>query len=525
MTSVAPRRAGMRRWALTAAALAAALAVLLASAALRLGTRTTPPPAAGAPPLPQPDPVPPRVAYDGPRDLAGPVVLRARVVSARARIVAVTWRLDGRPLGTDTTAPYALAADASLLAPGRHRMRVEAVDRLGVRAESAPVRVRARGGFGGLSVAGPGPAFERARAALARGHVTVRLGPGSYPVRGLSLGDGARLVGAGPRTVLAAAGGGTALVTVRARDVELAGLALDGRGRIDSGVVVLGGAARVRLARLRIAGVRQNGVHAWGPHAGISVQDSSIAGAGAYGAGVYDQGSDDSRDTSVVRTAIRGFRGYGILFAQRYYGRPSAALHSLALDNRIADIVDPAVANGTREGGIWSGGVAAAIIGNAIRDTGWDGIETVGSSRGTSIVANDIARTGVGIYLEHETIRSLIARNTIAHVTTGINSEWRYGGLGNADNTLTGNRIIGASETGVFIDVAGDGNRIAGNLVIGGAGPAIVLQGASRNLVSGNRACARPGPVVRLQSAGYDNGAAAHSLRNRVVGNVRSCAP
>jgi parallel beta-helix repeat protein len=516
----------MRGSAITAAALAAALGALLTSAALQFDTRQTPSPAAGAPPLPPAEPEPPRVAYAGLRDLAGPVVLRARVVSARARIVAVTWRLDGRPLGTDTTAPYTLATDASLLPPGRHHLRVEAVDRLGARAESAPVRVRARGAFGGLSVPGPGPAFERAVAALARGHVAVRLGPGEYPVRGLSLGNGARLVGAGPSTVLAAAaGGGPALVTVRARDVELAGLALDGGGRVDSGVAVFGGAARVRLTRLRIAGVRENGVHAWGGHAEVSVQDSSIAGAGAYGAGVYDQGSDDSRDTSVVRTAIRGFRGYGIDFAQRYYGRPSAALHSLALDNRIADIVDPAVANGTREGGIWSGGVAAAIVGNAIRDTGWDGIETVGSSRGTSIVANDIARTRVGIYLEHETIRSLIARNTIAGVITGINSEWRYGGRGNSDNTLTGNRISDASETGLFIDVAGDGNRIAGNLVIGGAGPAIVLQGASRNLVSGNRACARPGPVVRLQSAGYDNGVAAHSLGNRVTGNVRSCAP
>jgi parallel beta-helix repeat protein len=515
----------MRRWAITAAALAAALAVLLASAVLQLDTRPTPLPAAGAPPLPQPEPEPPRVAYAGPRDLAGPVVLRARVVSAPARIVAVTWRLDGRPLGTDTTAPYALAADASLLPPGPHRVRVEAVDRLGVRADSAPVRVRARGPFGGLSVTGPGPAFERALAALARGHVAVRLGPGSYPVSGLSLGNGARLVGVGPRTVLAAAGGGPALVAVRGRDVELAGLALDGGGRVDSGVAVLSGAARVRLARLQIAGVRENGVHAWGAHAEVSVQDSSIAGAGAYGAGVYDQGSDRSRDTSVVRTAISGFRGYGIDFAQRYYGRPSAALHSLALDNRIADIADPAVADGTREGGIWSGGVAAAIVGNAIHDTGWDGIETVGSSRGTSIVANDIARTRVGIYLEHETIRSLIARNAIAEVITGINSEWRYGGLGNSDNTLTGNRISDAAQTGLFIDVAGDGNRIAGNLVIGGAGPAIVLQGASGNLVSGNRACARPGPVVQLQSAHFDNGVAAHSLRNRVVGNVRSCAP
>ena len=44
-----------------------------------------------------------------------------------------------------------------------------------------------------------------------------------------------------------------------------------------------------------------------------------------------------------------------------------------------------------------------------MRDTGWDGIQTVGSSRGVAIVGNDVAGTRVGIYLEHETNRSLIA--------------------------------------------------------------------------------------------------------------------
>ena len=44
-------------------------------------------------------------------------------------------------------------------------------------------------------------------------------------------------------------------------------------------------------------------------------------------------------------------------------------------------------------------------------NTGWDGIQTVGSSHGTTIVGNDIARTRTGIYVEHETTRSLIAGN------------------------------------------------------------------------------------------------------------------
>jgi nitrous oxidase accessory protein NosD len=167
--------------------------------------------------------------------------------------------------------------------------------------------------------------------------------------------------------------------------------------------------------------------------------------------------------------------------------------------------------------------VAATIIGNRVRDTGWDGIQTVGSSRGTSIVDNDIARTRTGIYIEHETTRSLIAGNAIAQVITGINVEWRYGGHGSAQNTYAGNRIVAPTQSGLFIDVAGDRNRIVRNVVAGGGGPAIVLQGASDNEVTGNRLCAGGrGPVVQLRSAHHDDGVQASSLRNRLSDNTRA---
>ncbi len=68
----------------------------------------------------------------GPERLTKPVALGA---NARAlpgsRVAAVSWFLDGRPLGSDTTKPYRLDVDPALLPQGRHRLRVEAVDNLG----------------------------------------------------------------------------------------------------------------------------------------------------------------------------------------------------------------------------------------------------------------------------------------------------------------------------------------------------------------------------------------------------------
>jgi parallel beta-helix repeat protein len=459
----------------------------------------------------------PRVAYVGPRHLRGAVTLRARVRPGGQRIVAATFMLDDRPLGTATSAPYTLDVDAALLPRGRHRLRVDVVDRLGRHSSSAPVAVHTSGTPGGIFAASPAHGLDAALAALARGHVTVRLGPGRYPVAHVEMGSGAQLVGAGSGTVLEATEPSWSLVTARGTGVRMSDLAIDGAGRAERGIGVADGSHDVRLQRLQIRGITDSGVDIWGAHSGVSVQDSTIDGGGASGAGVGDRGSDASSDSSVIRTEISGFRGWGVIFMQREYDRPHAAANALALDNRISAISDPAAADGTHEGAIWSGGVRAAIIGNQIRDIGWDGIQTVGSSRDVTVVGNDIARTMTGIYLEHETNGSLFADNVIADVVTGINSEWRYEDAGSGTNTFVGNTILRPTQTGIFIDVAGNQNRLVDNTVVGGTGPAIVLQGASDNVVAGNAACARPGqPMVVQQSAHYDNGQPANSLRNRI---------
>ena len=512
-------------WAIAVLLACAVALVVMASAADRGASGRGEPPRAGAS-FAKLAPVPARAAvrYAGPRRIAGRTTLRARVAKRSARTVAVTFLLDGRPLGTDTVPPFAVDVEAALLPAGRHRIRVVAVDALGSRGASRAVRVRVGKGSGDILTATPSRGLSAALAALARGHVTVQLAPGRYHLGHLELGSGARLTGSGRGTVLTAARDGWSLVTVSGRGVRLSDLVIDGADRAERAIGVASGSHDVRLQRLRIEGVRETGIEVWGAHSGISIQDSVIAGAGAEGTGVFELGSDASRDMSVIRTSISGFRSHGIDFAQRDYDRRDAARHGLALDNRISDIDDPSAASGTHEGAIWSGGVAAAIIGNRIRDTGWDGIQTVGSSTRTTIVDNHIARTRVGIYLEHETNDSLVARNVIADVATGINSEWRYDGAGSGSNTLEGNLVVRPAETGIFIDVAGDGNRLADNVVVGGSGPAVVLQGASDNVVTGTAACGRDGePLVVQRSAHYDDGRAAHSLRNRLAGNGERC--
>jgi parallel beta-helix repeat protein len=481
----------------------------------------------------------PRVEYLGPESITEPTNLKARARAKSGRVVAVTFLLDGRPLGSDTTPPYALDVDPALVPEGRHRLRVVAVDSLGRRTSTTPVEVSTAPSSSPVVTATPERGLRRALAALDRGGVTVRLGPGRYRLSEVEIRSGARLIGAGPRTVISAPRGQRywALLIAKGKNIRISDLTLDGGGNIAGddeggiGVAVFDGSRDVRLQRLRMTRVRRDGVNVWGAYSNISIQDSQIESDGGGEAGVVALGSDKSRDTSVIRNRVRGFTSFGIILQQQEYGRPAADLHGVVLDNVVSDIRDPSRDGcwtaakyqtpgcGTNEGGIWTGGVEAAVIGNTVRRARWDGIETVGSSTRTTVVRNRIYNTRTGIYLEHSTHRSLFANNLIVDARTGINVEWWHEGAGSTRNTFANNRIVNSG--GLVIDVGGDNNRILGNVFVGGPRPAIILQGSSNNLVQGNRGCRGPaGALVGFDEARYDDGRPAVSLRNRLVRNV-----
>jgi Right handed beta helix region len=483
----------------------------------------------------------PTVEFLGPDRVSRPTELRAQASAGPgSRVVAVTFVLGRRPLGTDTTPPYLLDVDPALLPQGTQALRVEAVDNLGRRASAGPREVTIEPQGSKILDAAPGASFRRARAALDDGNVTVRLAPGRYDVDELALRSGSRLVGSGPRTILRAPPGRRywALLVAKGKNIRISDLTLDGGGPVSGdseggiGVAIFDGSSDVRLQRLRLIRVRTDGVNTWGAHSNISIQDSRIEGDGTAEAGIVALGSDESRDTSAIRNRVRGFRGFGILLQQQEHGRPAADLHGLVLDNVVSDIRDPSRDGcwtaakyrtpgcGTNEGGIWTGGVEASVIGNVVRRARWDGIETVGSSTRTTIVDNEIYDTRTGIYLEHATHRSLIARNLIVDALTGINVEWRHEGAGSSRNTFADNRIVSA-ETGIFVDVGGDHHRILRNVFVRGGGPAIVLQGSSHNVVRANRACGGAGqPLVAFSEARFDDGRRARPRNNRLHGNV-----
>ena len=80
--------------------------------------------------------------------------------------------------------------------------------------------------FGMVIVTSPSLQWKKF-AALAHGHTTVRLLPGRYHLTEIRLGSGARLVGSGPRTIIAAPRGSYwALLVASGQKIRVSDLAM-----------------------------------------------------------------------------------------------------------------------------------------------------------------------------------------------------------------------------------------------------------------------------------------------------------
>ncbi len=133
------------------------------------------------------------------------------------------------------------------------------------------------------------------------------------------------------------------------------------------------------------------------------------------------------------------------------------------------------------------------------------------------IVGNRVSDTRVGIYLEHSTTRSTIARNVVEDTETGISVEWEYSGVRSGQNVFKGNHVVRASSVGLFIDVGADDNRVVANRLDARVA-GIVLQGSSQNHVSLNLVC-RAAAAVEQRVGLWDDGRAAKPVANRLEGN------
>ncbi len=472
----------------------------------------------------------PVVAVTGSSPAAGGLVrFEAAASVAGARVSVVDFLVDGVVVGSDSAAPFSFDWNPGGLAAGSHVLTAAASSPEGGYAVSAPASVSTSGQLVATREVSPSQSLAAAVDALPAAGGTVHLAAGVYTVKDLWLGNGVQLIGSGPSTVLKPAAGSSydSVLNIRGAGASVRSLTVDGNAAAQTGgagwaIQVGPGSRDVVISDVRIADARREGVHLWGDHQRVSIQDSVIDGGGNASAGVMDRIADaTSGDTSVLRTAVRNVRDYGINFFPWTPAKVYPGARALAVGNVIEHVQNVATDNGTNEGGIWTGGVDAVIRDNVVTDTGWDGIQTIGMTSRSVIAGNRISRTGVGIYAEHQTWDTLIEGNTMTEITgNGINVEWRYSGQGSGRLTIRRNTLTAVGGYGVFVDVGANDNVLADNVVADARLGAVRLQGTTGNLVTGNDFRGTRQAWCAVETTGlFDTGALARSDSNQFRGN------
>jgi parallel beta-helix repeat protein len=433
--------------------------------------------------------------------LSGFATLTATASAETGRVAWVDFLVDGDVVGSDTTAPFSFRLPASDLGAGQHTFAALAVDTSFDRTTSASVVATA-----GTTVytrdVSTSAAFVQAVQDLASTGGSIHLEPGTYALSGaLEIGSNIDIVGSGATTTTIQAAPGTTSDLLRfdnAHDTSLRDATIDYNGGTQSAIYVNLACYDNLFQRLSVIGLSSSryGIQSWQqPGHDFSVQDSSFDGSSdgstaGGSAGIAAYGADPTTsDDSAFRDVVRNFKDYGIEFAARINGVDLPSERSVAVENTVSNISNPATASGTNEAGIWLGGQDGIAYRNIVTQTGWELIWTGTNCYRCLVRENALGSATYGVYLEHSSDGTTIEGNTISDVSFGVNIEWSYfeGTVyrGTTDAVVRGNTITTLNGTGIQGSVSDDGLVVDGNTIRGSKTP-VALQALQHATVEDN---------------------------------------
>jgi uncharacterized secreted repeat protein (TIGR03808 family) len=358
--------------------------------------------------------------------------------------------------------------------------------------------------------------------ATARGRAYA-LPPGTTPVTGFRLPDGAHLVGQADRSKLLLVGDGPLLVASGARRITLESVQFDGAGRAanrDMGLLQMRDVADLRMSGCGVTRFGGNGMlmeRCGGRITGSQFSDHGRAGVFAL----------DSRQLSLDANTVERCGENGLAVWQSAKREDGTLIRG----NRISDIRANAVGSGEYGNAIAlyrAGGVV--VEGNVIRRVAYTGVR---NNSGSNVVVrgNSIQQAGeVAIYSEFSFDGAAISGNTVQDAWVGIEIV-NYADHGGRLSAVSGNVIRGirqgrhpsngAAGGGLGIFVEGD-SAVSGNIVEGaettglrlGWGPSLRDVTATGNTL---RACADGIQISVAPGAG-----AATVVGNTISGATRA---
>lgn len=233
------------------------------------------------------------------------------------------------------------------------------------------------------------------------------------------------------------------------RAVLRAGIVLGGNGG-PPGALIRGLTFSVSDPRKTLQG---DVVHVWGSASGARVLDTRIDGHGVIGAGLVVH---QPAGFVAQRVVARRFLSYGIVVDPNNVDYTTTSPYSLR-DLTIARVSRkvPGSSNGTAEACLWLGS-RGTVQRVSVHDCAISGIWTGTAMTSSRVEDATIARSRVGIYIEHFTTGTTFRRLRFgAGVTRGVNAEWgnhAQGGRPASVDNLIEDAYFRTSHVGVYLD-------------------------------------------------------------------------
>jgi uncharacterized secreted repeat protein (TIGR03808 family) len=363
-------------------------------------------------------------------------------------------------------------------------------------------------------------ALQRAIAEAARTQTPLALAPGVYRVGGISLANGASLVGVRGATKLVFSDGPSLLSAANAVHVTRSGLVLDGgwhRLPERRGLLHVENVRNLKIADCDVVNAGGNALHC----IGVSGEIAGNRFTNAVDAAIH---SLDARGLMIARNNISGAGDNGIQVWRQQDGDDA----SMVIDNRIENIDNRSGGSGQYGNAVNVFRAANVIVrGNRIRNCAFSAVRGNAASN-LHIDGNSIADVReVALYAEFGFQGALIANNTVDGAAVGVSvTNFNDGGRlavvqGNIIRNLLPKRPAGTDPgdgAGIGIAVEAD-TAVTGNVVEYAPFAGIML-GSGRYL----RDVTATGNVVRMAAIGIAvsvaRGAGSALIADNVISGV-----
>jgi hypothetical protein len=231
-----------------------------------------------------------------------------------------------------------------------------------------------------------------------------------------------------------------------------------GRSVLRAGIVLGGNSgppgALIRGLTLSVSDPRKtlhgDAIHVWGSAANASVLDTRIDGHGVLDAGlvVHQPNGFVAR-----RIVARRFLSYGVVVDPNDFDFKTRSPYSLR-DLRVSRVSRnvPGSSNGTAEACLWLGS-RGTVQRASVQRCAISGIWTGTAMTGSRIEDAIVARSRVGIYIEHYTTGTTFRRLRLGpSVTRGVNAEWANRGRPASVDNVIQDAYFRTSHVGVYLD-------------------------------------------------------------------------